>query len=449
MNLFFKYILLFFVVFISCKPKFNNIPKVVKGSIDPATYVAIGGSNEAGFADGALYFEAQQNSYAAILAAQLKLVGGSEIVIPEVVQNSNGIGLIANNTVSINAKMLLSNKTDCKGITSLSPVRLNADQNYSIFSQSIFSGSKPFTNMAVPDAKAIHITCKGYGNNLTTGYYNPFFERMCSNKNSASILSDVMQQNPTFFTLDIGLHDVLTFALSGATADTITSQNRFNVSIDSIINALTKNGAKGAIANIPDLNTLPYFTTIPFNGLTLDETSIISLNNLYQPLNQNITFTVGANAFIIEDASAPIGLRQIKEDELILLSTPLDSVKCHTFGSLIPLKNRMVITKTELDQIQTAISNFNFKLQTIAEARGLAFVDVNAFYRSIKKGILYNGVSINSQFVKGGAFSLDGVQLNPLGHALIANEFIKAINSRYSSTLPLVDVSKYRGVIFP
>jgi hypothetical protein len=433
----------------SCKPKFNDVPNIENGSVDAARYVAIGGSNDAGFADGALYYEAQQNAFVTILANQLQLIGGGDFAIPFVAENSNGIAPIATSTSSINAKFQLGNKTDCKSVTSLSPLRLNPSQNYSIFQQTVFSNNLPFNNLSVPDVKAIHIPYKGYGNSSSAAYYNPFFERMCSNKNTASVLSDALQKNPTFFTLNIGLQDVLAYALTGASADTITSLSRFNASIDTIITALTKNGAKGAIANIPDLNTLPYFTTIPYNGLTLDENSIVSLNNLYAPLNQNITFTAGANAFIIEDANAPIGFRQMKSDELILLSTPLDSVKCHTFGSLIPLKNRMVLTVAELNQIQTAINSYNQKIQAVAMTNNLAFVDVNALYKSIKAGIVYNGIAINAQFVKGGAFSLDGLQLNPMGQAILANEFLKAINAKYASTLPLVDITKYRGVIFP
>jgi hypothetical protein len=74
---------------------------------------------------------------------------------------------------------------------------------------------------------------------------------------------------------------------------------------------------------------------------------------------------------------------------------------------------------------------------------------VNAFINKVKTGILYNGVGINASFVSGGAFSLDGVHLTPLGNALMANEFIKAINSKYGSTIPQIDATKYRGVAFP
>jgi len=51
--------------------------------------------------------------------------------------------------------------------------------------------------------------------------------------------------------------------------------------------------------------------------------------------------------------------------------------------------------------------------------------------------------------VAGGAFSLDGVHLTPLGNALLANSFIKAINSKYGSTIPQVDATRYKGVAFP
>ena len=32
---------------------------------------------------------------------------------------------------------------------------------------------------------------------------------------------------------------------------------------------------------------------------------------------------------------------------------------------------------------------------------------------------------------------------------MLANEFIKAINATYGSTINLVDVTKYNGVVFP
>jgi lysophospholipase L1-like esterase len=47
------------------------------------------------------------------------------------------------------------------------------------------------------------------------------------------------------------------------------------------------------------------------------------------------------------------------------------------------------------------------------------------------------------------SFLLDGVHLTGRGYAIIANEFIKAINAKYKSTLPQVNPNKYSGVKFP
>lgn len=62
---------------------------------------------------------------------------------------------------------------------------------------------------------------------------------------------------------------------------------------------------------------------------------------------------------------------------------------------------------------------------------------------------MYNGIGFNTSYVSGGAFSLDGVHPNPRGYALIANEYIKAINAKYGSSVPEVDVTRYTGIVFP
>ncbi len=434
----------------ACNPKFD-IPDPDKGDIDPSHYVAVGSTETSGYADGALYYEGQQNSFAAILAEQLKATGGNDFKIPYVSQNSSGISAVRGNTVTAGAKFILGSSTDCLNITSLAPVQLSPTDNFNVFSNNIYAGSGPFNNMGVPGTKSFQVSYNGYGSiaNAGTGYYNPYFERMAANKTSSSILSDALDQHPTFFTLSIGMHDVLGYALAGGAYDTITAQSRFDAAIDNMVNQLTANGAKGAVSNIPDFTKFPFFTTIPYNGLTLDSALAASLNNYYNAIGFNNAFGVGPNGFVIVDNSLPVGKRQIQAGELLLLNLPLDSVKCQTLGSRYPIPNQYVLTIPEIQAIKTAIAGYNIKLQAVAQAKGLAFVDVSAFYERINSGVIYNGVAVNAQFVKGGHFSLDGLQLNPIGNALLANEFIKAINATYHSTIQEVNAIKYRGTVFP
>ena len=58
-------------------------------------------------------------------------------------------------------------------------------------------------------------------------------------------------------------------------------------------------------------------------------------------------------------------------------------------------------------------------------------------------------MNYSTAFVTGGSFSLDGVHLTGKGYAVIANEFIKAINAKYKSNLRQVNPNNYSGVKFP
>ncbi len=435
------------LLFVACKPSLEA-PQPQKGNIDVSNYVAVGSAVTAGYADGALYYEGQQFSFANILAGQFDQIGGIDFNTPYVPQNSNGISIIPNNTTTINAKFVLGMSTDCKSVTSLGPIKLSPTETYGFFSTNVYSTSSPFNNMGVPNAKVIHLLAKGYGNSANN-YFNPYYKRMASNINTSSIINDAINQNPTFFSLMIGGDDVMAYALAGGFSDTITTTARFSTHIDSVIYYLTKNGAKGVIANIPSLNSIPYFTTIAYNALTLDSAKAASLNQFYFSLDPNIHFNVGANAFIVEDASTFIGLRQAVAGEYILLNIPLDDVKCNSLGSLIPINNKYVLSLTEVSDIESAIFSFNTILKTKAQNNGLAFVDVNTFYQKNKENFIYNNITFNYNFVKGGLFSLDGLNFTPRGHALLANEFVKSINETYQSTIRQVDVVKYRGIVFP
>ena len=79
----------------------------------------------------------------------------------------------------------------------------------------------------------------------------------------------------------------------------------------------------------------------------------------------------------------------------------------------------------------------------------MAFVDANAVLNQVATvGISNGGFTVNSTYVTGGAFSLDGVHPSPRGYSLIANEFLKAINLRYGSNFKEYNFSDFR-IMFP
>ncbi len=422
----------------SCKPKETEV-EFSAGDVDATRFVSIGGLSTSGFMDDALYAEGQENSLGAILSEQFKLIGGgnfNQALMPVSSDGNNVLGF---------SRYVLNFKTDCLGVTSLSPVRAASSGDVAGFSINNYSASVPFHNFGIPYLKSTQFNSPSVS--------NPYYDRMASNPGSSTVKDDILLCNPTFFSLFTGMDEVLEYAKNGASMGSLTpvygaAGIGFIGSVNDLLLDLTSNGARGVISNIPDVTTAPFFTTIPFDGLTLDAEKAQTLNDIYNPIG--IFFQVGKNAFMIEDpAAGAFGVRQMVEGELILLSVPLDSLKCNKMGSVFPFRNEFILTNAELTEIRNTITEYNAALVNLGINYNLALVDSYTFFNQLKTGIVYNGIAINAKFVSGGAYSLDGLTLNPRGNALLANEFITSINQKYKSTIPKIDATKYRGVIFP
>lgn len=432
----------------SCKPTLDE-PKVNKGTADFSRYVSIGNSLTSGFSDGALSYDGQSASYPYLLSTRFKLAGGGSFLQPYV---NAGNGLSINFlTQTVTGKLKLSSTTNCLGQPDFAI-------NYTTgnYADMQWIGNRgPFNNLGVPGAKSFNLYSQYFGKPGIAG--NAYYYRFASDTGGASglsstILGDAAKINPTFFTMWIGSNDVLLYAINGGMGSPsgmfpydITPVDTFNKAIDIIVNNLTANGAKGVIANIPDITDIPYFTTIPYNGLTLNATQAAYFNSI-APVG--ISFTEGSNAFVVKDESGSI--RQLKQGELILLNIPQDSIRCYGMGTTLnPIDAKYFLDLTQIGNIKTATTAFNSKLNAVAAAKGLAYADMNAFFKTVTPGIIFNGVKYSPEFISGGAFSLDGIHPNQRGYALITNQFIRTINSQYKSNLPEVDVNSFHGIIFP
>lgn len=117
-------------------------------------------------------------------------------------------------------------------------------------------------------------------------------------------------------------------------------------------------------------------------------------------------------------------------------------------GITLPLEDKWVLLPSEQQEIAAATQAFNGIIQSAASAAGLAFVDANALLNQLaESGIASGPFTLESNLVTGGAFSLDGIHPTARGYALIANEFMKAIDATYGSNFEvsgnLVNVGDY------
>lgn len=475
---------------VSCETDFDtDVSSIVvtNGDANFTKFVSVGNSLTSGYRDGTLYSDGQMESFPNMLAQQMMLAGGGEFKQPLMPNNVGGF----TNLFTASGGTEFYGKLTLKVVNgALSPTPSAPGANLDM----IGGAGKMFNNMGVPGAKSFHLGVDGYGNpaGLATGQANPYFVRFATS-GTTSVIKDAVSQAPTFFSLWIGNNDVLSYATSGGSGvdqtgnlnpatyggNDITDPNVLAAAVSGYVNALTAGGAKGIIANIPNVTSIPYFTRVPAKPIAgLVDAQVTQLNAGYAQYNGGlgqakagglitdaeynqrlIKFTAGvANGAVIKDKNltnlGALGLpsyRQTTSKDLILL--PASTVLNPTVGggTSVPLEDKFVLTEKETAKVLTATAAYNASLKAIADAKGLAFVDANAkmLELSSSSGIQYNGVKYNATFVTGGTFSLDGVHLTGRGYALIANEFLMQINKKYKSTLPMVNVNKYSGVTFP
>ena len=470
---------------VGCQPEFNEPVNEVgfytSGEADFSNYVAVGNSLTSGYADNALYLEGQLNSFPAMLSTKFALAGGGDFVQPLV--NDNLGGLLANGQQIQGNRLVLE-----VSASGQSPVPIEGTPTTDIANH--LDGS--FNNMGIPGAKSFHLLANTYGNIANLPAANPYFIRIASS-NEATVIGDAVAQNPTFFTLWIGNNDILGFATSGGVgvdqtgnlqpstygSSDITDPNVFANVYNELLKALTANGAKGAVANIPDVTSIPFFTTVPYNAIPLDQATAAALNQAYAPYNgglqlavsfgaitveeaaqRTITFTAGQNPVVLLDEDltdlsainpALTNMRQATSEDLIPL--PVSSVlgtladpsnPSSVIGVGVPLNDSQLLTASEIKLVVEAQTAYNTSIKALADQYDLAFVDIQGLMHTLAQGgVSFDGGTITNTFGTGGAFSLDGVHPTQRGYAVVANNFIKAINAKYVSDIPMVNPGNY------
>ncbi len=476
---FFKKIILFLplglFLLVSCESDVST-DKFTQGDLDFSNYVAVGNSLTAGYSDGAVYLEAQQNAYPALMAKQFAEVGGGDFNQPLVSDNLGGLVLMGNQIAE--TRLVLN----ADGGLSTAEGTPTTDVGQSIAAQG------PFNNMGVPGAKSFHLLSKSYGQLAglvaTPRTANPYYVRMAND--NQSVLEAAIAQNPSFFSLWIGNNDVLGYATTGGSGDVITPQAEFTQYFTALLNGLISTGAPGIVANIPNVTDIPFFNTVPTQPIPMDAATAGQVNTAYAAYNggldqfaglglitqaeadlRKIMFIEGNNYPVVMDPSLtqlqdgqgnPIpSMRQLKEGELLTLTSQTQLGKeaipgnpQSVIGVGLPLGAEYVLTTKELAIISEAISGYNATISQVASSMDIPVADMNALFGSItQNGLYWNGTNYTVNFASGGLFSLDGVHPTQKGYAYIANQLINEINSYYSVNVPRLNIDDYPGVILP
>ena len=448
----FLYIIFFAVVFTACDNEVD-IPSPQSGDADFSVFVSLGDSYTAGYTNGALSAEGQSSAFASLMAERMENLTEEPYTIPYLPDGAS-VGS------SLEGEMELQ-VTE----SGLSPVTTGGDAELLTDSSTWINDDAPYHNLGIPGARSFHLVTPQYGDpSLGPGNFNPFYARMATAPGSSTALSDALAQNPTFFSLWIGGNDVLGYALAGGEGEVgdtggsdITPEAVFAQSYNALLSQLTANEAEGVIATIPDIDMLPFFNTIPPNDLELDADQAAALNDAYAEYNagatqyeeEEISFSEGNNYFVIADSSHPMEMRQINSGEKLLLSLPRENIAAAGWGTQVPIPEEYVLDEEELTNIADATAAFNDIIRGSASQFDLALVELDELLRETADGHVVDGNTYSNAYITGGLFSLDGIHATGRGSAIIANEFIDAVNSHYDSFIPRVVVNQQEGIVFP
>jgi lysophospholipase L1-like esterase len=469
------------------------------GDAEFTKFVSIGDSLTAGYADGTLYLLGQKNSFPAILAQQFADVGGGAFEQPLTNDNLGGLIFDGAPILDLGGNNRFDNRFVLNTETE-SPERLVGDSTNEVNGSGL--NGTAFNNMGVPAAKSFHLVANGYGATagVPLGLANPFFTRFAIDPDASSIIGDAVAQAPSFYTLWIGANDVIWYGFSGGTGvdqtggvvlpqdydlNDITDPAVFANVYTGLVGAFkaANAGVKGVLINVPDVTTIPYFTTVPYNPVPLDQATADVLNAAYAPYNagiaqalaanpdevaqRTITFVEGQNAVVILDEaltdltqppySLPLpSMRQATANDLIplevapVIGTLADPMNPNSaLGVGVPLEDKYVLIPSEIQAMQTAIAAYNVAIQEqVDNDPNLILFDAKALFEelTVNGGIDYGTGSVNADFATGGFFSLDGIHPTARGYAVIANSIADVINSGFNANVFHVNPGDYPTV---
>lgn len=370
--------LIFGVLAFSCtKTQFDDFDSTDSGTADFSTYISVGNSLTQGYQDGGLHneYEQQSSSFPSILAKQM----GVNFLQPMVEGNGSGHKFLQNLLPTI--------------------IDIPAEANWSATGWSSWDKNIKYNNLGVSGIRltdcvpTVGDALSPTVNQVITSL-NPFGGYLDFGSLSApkSYIQNVRESNATFFTCWLGNMDVLGWATGGGDdGDTfipglgivktsnLTPVNVFRNKYDSILDVFQAMGAKGVCSTLPDVTSIPFFTTVTLDALIID-----------------VWITEGPMA------NNPGNVRLATNADLILLSTKsaFSLTTGHGFIQANPLTHEEVLDKDEVALAQTHTNLLNTEIVMSAITHGYPVADMNAVMHQLKSGITFDGVSFDARYIQ-------------------------------------------------
>ena len=378
-------------------------PALTSGTADFSKYAAVGTSISTGYQSGGIVNRHQFKAFPAIFARQIgmtaQLDGKGTFSFPAV--DGNGLAPL------LQLRSLNPLDISNSGLTAGNPINTTFPT--------------PYSNMAVPGSIVFDFAS-------TARYAGGAFPLVT--RGLGSIQAQMLSLNPTFISFEFGANEVLGPATAGSSVQAAgTTPPEYAAMLTGAMDAIhaALPNAKIALFNVPNVTTIPFFTTFKPYTRSLTTGAVVPLMGL-DPARDLVLLT--AKGFLAAGTGFPVGA--------------YNYVNPAAPGNGNPLPGAVVLTAAEQTTILAAVDAMNATVDALSQRPYIAKVDMGSLLSSIAaNGYMIGSTKYTSAFVTGGIFSLDGVHPTDLAHALLTNTMIDAVNLKFGSTVPRVNPSDY------
>jgi len=465
------------MIFINCEINQPDAPvlNISRNTLAISKIIALGASYTSGFQSGGLVESFQKKSYPYLIMQQMGRQ--SEFEMPWI--DSPGIS-----SVSGQGPLKWVNGQIVPGDPYTDPLALLKNALL----------ARPYDNLGVPGAKI--------GDVLSTvsSQTNPFYGIVLRNPNFANTSETdqgIMLQSALVLLLLPGGNDYLGAATSGTAivepgaGFTITSpQNHLSRLTQVIERIQSSTRATIIMSNLPYPNLLPYvnlldplvYVDVPVPGIGTVKLPVV-FDAQFQPVNFSpdpnnpLYLPLVTEEGIVGGQASPIKhilLPFLSQYQATGLGVPDSTIIANTLIGLgfdqvtaaalaqqavqgliaagltpsgVPIPGTLTLTEAEEQIVNDAVDDYNANILSVAQSKGVPVVDLITPINQIIQSPGSFGVTALFVFFDPNTtmFSLDGVHPNDAGQALIANEFVKKINSTFGLQIPNINPGNYTG----
>lgn len=258
-----------------------------------------------------------------------------------------------------------------------------------------------------------------------------------------SMVDQAVALAPTFVFLENVGNDYLGAVLNGTAIDgvTVTPLANYTADLNAALDKLRARQANGIVFGVADVTNIPLAITLP--PYVTSGGQLVLVNGAPIPLlgptgcpagvpacpiPATTIVTLNAAAFLPSGFGIPCAVAP----QLPNCNKPLPDSANAAAGT-----PGVLLYASEVNLLRTRATEYNTATAAAAARVGYKFFDTNAFLTKLRTtGFNYGGMTINSAFLSGGAFSYDGFHFTSLGYAVLADEITKFINTQFNASVP-------------